>query len=50
MPPYLPGEITDYIIGSVSVWEKSTLCNCSLVCHAWLPASRHRLFARLTTC
>ena len=47
MPPYLPGETTDTIIRAVPEWDKSTLCSCSLVCHAWLPASRIRLFAEI---
>ena len=46
MPSYLPVEITDYIIGFV--WpDKQGLCSCSLVCHDWLPASRHYLFFNL---
>ena len=47
MPPYLAGEITDAIICAVPELEKDTLCSCSLVCHAWLPASRIRLFVEL---
>lgn len=42
MPPYIPGELTDRIIGFLH--DPRTLCNCSLVCRAWLPASRYALF------
>lgn len=40
----LPPEITDMIISLVN--SPKSLCNCALVCHDWLPASRCRLFYR----
>lgn len=46
----IPAEITDHIIGLVEVkWSRDTktLCNCSLVCRAWLPRSRTRLFDQI---
>ena len=42
MVPHLPGEIIDIIISHVE--DASSLCSCSLVCHTWVAASRHRLF------
>ena len=47
MPSDLPAELTDLIIASVSATDRQTLLSCALVCRAWLPASRHRLFAHL---
>ena len=43
MPPYLPGEITDLVIGHVSP-DSYSLCSCALVRREWLPASRYHLF------
>ncbi|KAJ6573454.1 hypothetical protein DFH09DRAFT_1457460 [Mycena vulgaris] len=40
--PVLPPEITDSIIHELSP-DAPALRICSLVCHAWLPASRHIL-------
>ncbi|TFK85657.1 hypothetical protein K466DRAFT_180777 [Polyporus arcularius HHB13444] len=42
-----PLELTDRIISFVDILDKATLCNCALVCHSWLPASRHALFRRI---
>ncbi|KAL6303112.1 hypothetical protein BKA93DRAFT_826815 [Sparassis latifolia] len=48
--PRLPPELTDRIIsfvgGSPDLLnaEKEMLCNCALVCRAWLPASRYHLY------
>ncbi|KAI0915928.1 hypothetical protein AcV5_003399 [Taiwanofungus camphoratus] len=39
MIPYLPPEVTDYIIDFLW-YDFRTLYNCALVCHAWLPRSR----------
>ena len=43
----IPFEITDSIIGHVGVLDHQTLRVCALVCRAWLPASRHRLFQKI---
>ena len=49
--PQLPNELVDRIISSIAEasWlspeERHTLCNCTLVCRDWLPASRHALFS-----
>ena len=51
MPPKLPNELVDEIISSVAKTgrllpqDRHTLCNCTLVCRDWLPASRHALFS-----
>ncbi|KAI0935124.1 hypothetical protein AcV7_004018 [Taiwanofungus camphoratus] len=42
MVPYLPPEVTDYIINFLW-YDFRTLYNCALVCHAWLPCSRFHL-------
>ncbi len=47
MSEIFPPELTDRIIGFVDILDKTTLCNCALVCHEWLPASRHALFRRI---
>ncbi|KAI0690422.1 hypothetical protein C8T65DRAFT_587900 [Cerioporus squamosus] len=47
MSEIFPPELTDRIIGCVDITDKETLCNCALVCHNWLPASRHALFRRV---
>ncbi len=55
--PTFPPELTDEIIAwipavcsplfNISYERYRTLLNCSLVCSAWLPASRHQLFQDL---
>ncbi|RPD59218.1 hypothetical protein L226DRAFT_102137 [Lentinus tigrinus ALCF2SS1-7] len=42
MPPYIPTEITDAIVSAVH--GAHTLAMCALVCRAWLPRSRAKLF------
>lgn len=42
MALYIPGELTDKIIGFVQ--DEDTLRACALVSRNWLPASRHMLF------
>ena len=45
-PRAFPPELIDYIISFV--WpDQECLRQCSLVCHAWLPASRYHLFYRV---
>ncbi|RPD52591.1 hypothetical protein L227DRAFT_617703 [Lentinus tigrinus ALCF2SS1-6] len=50
MPPYIPPEITDAIISDVALEDDNvrlrshTLAMCALVCRAWLPRSRDKLF------
>ncbi|RPD61414.1 hypothetical protein L227DRAFT_68325 [Lentinus tigrinus ALCF2SS1-6] len=48
MSPYIPPEITDAIISAVDVdlynTGERTLTMCALVCRAWLPRSRTKLF------
>ena len=43
MPPRLPAELTDRIIGHLH-FDKLALTTCSLVCKDWLPASRYHFF------
>ncbi|KAI0692594.1 hypothetical protein C8T65DRAFT_586517, partial [Cerioporus squamosus] len=50
--PSLPTELTDEIIAWIPLVCKEvdrypTLLVCSLVCWAWVPASRHQLFHEL---
>lgn len=48
LPRYLPGEIEDLIIASVSrpdSHSEKALRACALVCKSWVPASRHNLLA-----
>ncbi|KAJ7440202.1 hypothetical protein B0H11DRAFT_2353697 [Mycena galericulata] len=47
-PPIFPPEITDLIIANLDPEDETTLKMCSLVCRAWVPACRHRLFSWLT--
>ena len=42
---HLPWEISDAIIGHLHE-DRPSLHSCALVCHAWLPSSRHHLFRR----
>ncbi|KAI0757766.1 hypothetical protein C8Q80DRAFT_1265625 [Daedaleopsis nitida] len=46
-PMFIPGELTDDIIGFIRAPETSMLLACALVCRNWLLASRHRLFERI---
>ena len=46
MPPKLPPELIDQTIGHLRS-DQATLQACSLVSHAWLPASRHHLFHQI---
>lgn len=44
----LPLEIYAYIIDSLDHEENaSTIANCALVCRAWLPFSRHKLYSAI---
>ena len=45
-PPRLPAELTDTIIDLLHD-EEDALANCSLVCKAWLPATRYHIFENL---
>ncbi|KAJ7158313.1 hypothetical protein C8R43DRAFT_1234262 [Mycena crocata] len=45
--PLFPPELTDSIIGHIN-FHAPTLRACGLVCHAWVPASRHRLYESLS--
>lgn len=42
----VPSELTDAVIDHVQL-DKQSLANCSVVCRAWLPRSRHHLFDRI---
>ncbi|RPD55712.1 hypothetical protein L227DRAFT_475000, partial [Lentinus tigrinus ALCF2SS1-6] len=45
MSPYIPPEITDAIISAMDpFYDAHTLAMCALVCRAWLPRSRVKLF------
>ena len=44
MPPYVPPEIIDIILGHA---DDELLCTCALVCHVWLETSRRHLFQRI---
>ena len=43
---HLPWEISDAIIGHLHE-DRPSLHSCALVCHAWLPSSRHHLSRRV---
>jgi len=43
--PIIPAEIVESIIEQLSD-DKKALLNCSLVCKAWVPACRYRLFCQ----
>lgn len=46
-PTPLPQELIDQIIDHLHD-DPPALSSCSLVCNAWLPASRHHFFAKIT--
>ena len=46
--PRVPIELCERVIDWIgNDWDGSSLCACSLTCHAWLPRSRHRLYERI---
>lgn len=45
---YMPLELHEHVIRSLDNWfHGGTIANCAIVCRAWLPASRRKLYSNI---